>query len=135
MEGKNNMKGCQNFNTCNAPLCPLDEEIEHRTFFADEDICKVKEFSNRLFIKNQKKLKKVGAKDDCGFFTYRMLNRNIIIKKGIQGLDPDSFSSTKTLENNWIKKHPEISKKRIAAARNNIKIKNASKGRLRPVLK
>ena len=31
---------CPNFNTCNAPKCPLDPDINTRIKYADEDKCK-----------------------------------------------------------------------------------------------
>ena len=36
-------KDCPNFNNCDAPLCPLDEDLSHRNYIYDppyvEDVC------------------------------------------------------------------------------------------------
>lgn len=93
---------CSFLNKCNAPICPLDENsIMDGLWYPDEEICK-KRF-NLVWIKNQKKVKKK-AKNKEKYFTVSMLNRNIIIKTGILGLD---YNASYEDECKWIDKHPE----------------------------
>ncbi len=101
------LKECKYHESCDAQLCPLDTDIEKRIYYADEPTCKLKQYQTKRFIQNQKKLKKRDVRFEAGCFTYNMLNRKIIIKKGITGLDPDSYKDLSTLEQEWIGKHPE----------------------------
>ncbi len=92
---------CRHFETCEAPLCPLDKvSFEHGIWYPDEGICKLKEFQTLLWIKNQKKIKKVSNNSDT-YYTVRMLNNHLIVRKGIKGLDPDKSVSKKE-EQAWI---------------------------------
>ncbi|MEM3845353.1 MAG: hypothetical protein QXU98_06600 [Candidatus Parvarchaeota archaeon] len=61
-----------------------------------------------------KKLKRKGAQ---GYFTLRMLNRDFIVRRGIEGIDPDLPDSVKNPEKEyqrreelWLRRHPEIPK-------------------------
>jgi len=82
---------CPFFNSCNAPICPLDENKEKVIWYSDEAICKNRDFSNLDFIKTQKKISKLNKKYEViGFFTFKMLNRSLIVKKGLEGLNEDS---------------------------------------------
>lgn len=36
---KNPMEECSRFETCNAPVCPLDEEAHLRMRYPEDDIC------------------------------------------------------------------------------------------------
>lgn len=92
---------CPKFNTCSAPLCPLDLNVEKYCWFPDEAIC------NRKYIprwaKNQRKIKKK-AKDKNSYFVYAMLNRNCRVKKGITGLNPNKAEAPQLKR--WLKEHP-----------------------------
>ena len=93
------MKQCDNFQKCNAPLCPLDLK---GVWYSTEDICtSYKHNKNCDWIKRQRKITK--TKVD-GYFTIKMLNRNCIIGKGIKGIDPDKDELLQ--EQQWMKKHP-----------------------------
>ena len=75
---------------CNNQICPMLKDKSKLIWYSDEDVCNNPDYKNELTVINQKKLKKKNAK---GYFTYEMLNRNFIIKKGIEGIDPDVPSS------------------------------------------
>ena len=93
------------FDTCSAPLCPLDEKsLKYGIWYPDEEICSLRAFGNLPWIKTQKKIVKVGARVDR-YFNLKMLERNCIIKKGIEGLDPDHEEEHQLRK--WIKAHPE----------------------------
>jgi len=102
---------CPFFNSCNAPICPLDENKEKVIWYSDEAICKNRDFSNLDFIKTQKKISKLNKKYEViGFFTFKMLNRSLIVKKGLEGLNEDSdFNKLRKYEQNWILRHKGIS--------------------------
>jgi hypothetical protein len=107
-------ENCKRSNICSAPLCPLDKEsLKNGIWYPNEEICKLRKFSDEQFIKNQKKIiKKIKSNDT--YFTYNMLNQNIKILDDIQGLCLDEISAN-TIEkfekeklkasNNWIKSH------------------------------
>jgi len=115
-------KDCKFFHTCSASLCPLDLEISKRIWIPSEndtdEICRNTEFSNLQFIKTQKKIRRTlrnrkQERDD--YFTYEMLNRNFIVRPGIQGAPSDPPENVKDStawyarkEKAWISKHPEI---------------------------
>jgi len=125
-------ENCKFFNSypgCSANLCPLDPMVKTLGWYSDEsdfdEICRNPEFENLQFIKTQKKIKKVRRKKkglEAEFFTYAMLDRDIIVRPGIQGINPD-FSDSK--EEQWIRNHPERKKpseKEIEKRREKMKI-------------
>ena len=81
---------CSMWKECNDMICPMDQGKEKRIWYAEkgfeEDVCNNPEYRNNFAVRNQKKLKRFNP---SGYFTYQMLNRDIIIRKGITGIDPD----------------------------------------------
>lgn len=53
------MKACSRFNTCNANLCPLDQDRELRTWFIGEAVCSRPDFRELPWIRRQRKLNRV----------------------------------------------------------------------------
>jgi len=103
---------CSFFNSCNAPICPLDEHKENVIWYSDEAICKNPEYSDLEFIITQKKIAKVNKTHGVkGYFTFKMLNQKIIVRSGIQRINEDTpIESSSILEENWSRKHKPISK-------------------------
>jgi len=101
---------CPFFDSCNAPICPLDENKGKVIWFSDEAICKNTEYSGLEFIITQKKISKLNKKHSVyGFFTFKMLNRSLIVKKGLEGLNEESdFNKLRKYELNWILRHKGI---------------------------
>ncbi|MBW1711517.1 MAG: hypothetical protein JRJ73_16950 [Deltaproteobacteria bacterium] len=97
---------CKRYDTCNAPLCPFDDQsLKHGIWYPDEEICGMRTHATLPWIQNQKKLvKKTGRADR--YFNHQMLERNCIIRKGIEGLDPDQAEEQYQLKK-WLKAHPE----------------------------
>lgn len=77
---------CTLYETCNTPLCPLDGSSLNGIWYPDEEICRSRVHGNLPWMKAQRKLSRVAA---GGYFTVEMLNRLVVIRKGIVGLDPD----------------------------------------------
>lgn len=96
------MEQCPYFETCSAPLCPLDEEdLDCGIWYPDEEICK-RRF--RLpWLKTQKRIARITS-DRYIYFTKEMLERNCIIGSGMKGLDPDKEEEPQL--KTWMKKHP-----------------------------
>ena len=94
---------CRYYNTCNVPLCPLDPSRDNYIWYPDEEICKRTEFGKLLWVKNQKKIAKRTKRKDL-YYTYEMLNRKMIIGKGMTGLDPDKPEKDQLRK--WFKNHP-----------------------------
>ena len=100
---------------CDAPLCPLDKDIQWRYWFPDEPICKDRKFGMLDWINNQRKIKK-RTLDNSRYFTLEMLKRNCVIRRGIKGLHPDSSLESETRRiTTWLSNHPK--KKGISSER------------------
>jgi len=93
---------------CSAPLCPEEKlSLEQEIFYPDEEICHKKDYGRLEWIKAQRKIKRK-AKDDT-YFTYEMLNRKCIIRKGIKGLNPMKAETPQLKK--WLHKHPKRKQK------------------------
>jgi len=99
------MPVCKKYDTCNAPLCPLDEQsLKHGIWYPDEEVCPVRAYTNLPWIQSQKKLvKKTGRAGR--YFTPQMLERNCVIRRGIEGLDADQAEDYELKK--WLRDHPE----------------------------
>jgi len=114
---------CPYFDSCDAPICPLDENKENAIWYSDEAICKNLEYSGLEFIITQKKIEKVNKTHSVnGYFTLKMLNQKIIVRSGIHGINEDTpIESSSILEENWLRKHKPISKEGIEKRRVNMR--------------
>jgi len=99
---------CPQFESCSAPLCPLEKSGTHDIWYPDEEICHTKAVKTPLWVKNQRKIaRRTGDKDK--YFTYTMLTQHCIIKNGITGIDPDHTEEQCRIdEKRWLQRHPEI---------------------------
>jgi hypothetical protein len=99
------MKDCKYFDGCSAPLCPRDEGISSRTWFPDEDLCRLADVPG--WVKRQRKVAKKAAAG--GYFTLAMLSHDCRITKGMKGIDPDGTDKERAAcEAAWFKAHPAI---------------------------
>jgi hypothetical protein len=96
---------CKYFDGCSAPLCPKDEGLADRTWFADEDMCRLADVP--AWVKRQRKVSKKAASG--GYFTVAMLKHDCRISKGMKGIDPDGTDEKRAAdEAAWFKAHPLI---------------------------
>jgi hypothetical protein len=96
---------CKYFDGCSAPLCPKDEDIADRTWFPDEDICRLADIPD--WVKRQRKISRKAAPG--GYFTVAMLRHDCRISKGMKGIDPDGTDTERAAdETAWFKAHPVI---------------------------
>jgi hypothetical protein len=122
---------CPYFESCGAPICPLDPNKESAVWYPFEKICRNKEFKNLTFIINQKKIAKINKKHEVqGFFTYNMLNRTLKVRIGFSGLnvnkDIDKIAKNERL---WIQRHKGISDEIKAMMSENMKkVRNKAGG-------
>jgi hypothetical protein len=111
---------CKYFDGCSAPLCPKDEGIADRTWFSDEDICRLADVPD--WVRRQRKVSKKAVTG--GYFTVAMLAHDCRISKGMKGIDPDGTDEKRAAdEAAWLKTHPVINaemreKMRGVAAKN-----------------
>jgi len=107
----NAIEKCPYFDSCNAPICPLDEHKEKAIWYSDEAICKNPEYSSLDFIKTQKKISRLNKKHAVnGFFAFKMLNRSLRVRSGLEGLNEDTdFNKLSKYERDWILRHKGIS--------------------------
>ena len=108
---------CSLSEKCDSPLCPLIQD--YNVWYSEDDICKNPEFES--ITRSMKKLKRKAAQ---GYFTLEMLNRDFVVRKGTEGIDPDlpdsiedPWKENQTREKTWLRKHPEISRERREAMR------------------
>jgi len=124
VKGGGEMKAieCPYFDSCNAPICPLDENKGKAIWYSDEAICKNRDFSDLEYIKTQKKIAKVNKTHSVkGYFTLKMLDQKIIVRSGIQGINEETPIDSSILEENWLKRHKPISKEGLEKMRGNVK--------------
>ncbi len=107
-------KMCNLFEICEtpeAPLCPMQENtVKHGIWYADEPVCRSKQFQALPWIKKQKQIAQLRFTTDDGFFTVRMFNSVHVVTKNLKGANPDNVNA----ELRWLK---ERSEKRAAAPR------------------
>jgi len=77
---------CRLSEECVAPLCPLDESSLRGVWYPGEKICPSRTHGNLPWLKAQRKVARVAA---AGYFTVEMLSRLVVIRDGINGLDPN----------------------------------------------
>lgn len=111
--GTGGPKSCTLYARCEYPLCHLPGN-PMQVWYSEGDICKNPQF--KTIMNSMRKLKRKAA---LGHFTLTMLNREFVVRKGIQGIDADlpdkvknSWKEYERTEKTWQMKHPEISKER-----------------------
>jgi hypothetical protein len=125
---------CKYFDGCSAPLCPKDEGAADRTWFPDEDICRLADVPE--WVKRQRKVSRKAVLG--GYFTLAMLKHDCQIRKGMKGIDPDGTDKERAAdEAAWFNAHPvmtaeERQRRRITGLKNKgfINGNGCEKGRL-----
>jgi hypothetical protein len=85
-------------------------------WFPDEEICRARKHTGGLkWVENQKKIAKKSKRVDL-YFNRTMLDRDIIVRAGIEGLDPDSQTPEKDLDR-WLEAHPERTPEQLERAK------------------
>jgi hypothetical protein len=98
---------CKYFDGCSAPLCPKDKGVAGRTWFADEDMCRLADVPE--WVKRQRKISRKAALG--GYFTLAMLKHDCRISKGVKGIDPNGTDKERAAgETAWFTAHPVITK-------------------------
>ena len=96
---------CKYFDGCSAPLCPRDEGAAVRTWFPDEDICRLADVPE--WVRRQRKVSRKAVMG--GYFTLAMLEQDCRISKGMKGIDPNGTDAERAAdEAAWFKAHPLI---------------------------
>jgi hypothetical protein len=104
--GKEGDMDCKYFDGCSAPLCPKDDGITDRTWFVDEDICRLADVPE--WIRRQRKVSRKAALGGC--FIFSILNYDCRITKGMKGIDPNGTDKERIAgETAWLKAHCEKS--------------------------
>ena len=111
-------ESCLLYEKCECPLCPLSSN-PIQVWYSEDEICKNPQFE--AITNSMKKLKRKAAQ---GYFTLEMLNRDFIVRKGTEGINPDLPDSVRDTwkeyqrrEKAWLGKHPEIPRERREAMR------------------
>jgi hypothetical protein len=117
-----NPESCTLYENCECPLCPLEAD-SNQVWYSEDEICKNPDF--HIVGNSMKKLKKKGTP---GYFTLQILDRDFVVRKGIEGIDADLVDSVKDPWKEYqeredvAEKHPEISKARS----DNLKLRGKS---------
>jgi len=91
---------CRLYETCLAPLCPLDRCSLNGIWYSDEEVCRSRTYGNLSWIRAQRKIARVKA---GGYFALEMLNDIRTARKGMTGLDPNE--DEKSQLQRWIDLH------------------------------
>ena len=85
-------------------MCPKNDDVSKMEWFYNEPICKLQDVPG--WVKRQKKIAKKLIKD-VGIFTFKMLQQDCRISKGIKGIDNDGIENDRIeAEKKWLKAHP-----------------------------
>ncbi len=103
---------CRFYDRCSAPICPLFSGLESAAWYPDEEICRNPDFRDAQWRKTQLKIKRRANNTDT-FYTFKMLDRNIVVTKAIKGLNPDS-ERWQEREKNWLKRRKHHEKKQLS---------------------
>jgi hypothetical protein len=96
---------CRYFDGCSAPLCPKDKDVADRTWFPDEDICRLADVPE--WVRRQRKISRKAAMG--GYFILAMLRHDCRISKGMKGIDPNGTDTERAAgEAAWFTAHPVI---------------------------
>ena len=95
---------CSLYESCNAPMCPLDQASLNGIWYPGEEICRSKLHGDLSWVKAQRKIGKCSG-EKGGYFTLAMLHRNCIVKKGFTGLDLNGGDIAQLKK--WLDDHPE----------------------------
>lgn len=80
---------CSSYETCSAPLCPLDPTLDNCTWFADEEICSNREHRKEKWVKTQRKIAKRTNDPDRGCWTVEMLKSISRVSQKVTGKNPE----------------------------------------------
>ena len=96
---------CIKYETCSAPLCPLDaSSLSNCAWYADEETCSKRGLPH--WVLRQRKIARV-CDESAGFFTHKMLRHNCVIGSAMRGLNPDGWADELPQEEaKWFGKHP-----------------------------
>ncbi|MEW6095066.1 MAG: hypothetical protein AB1567_00875, partial [bacterium] len=73
------------------------------------EICKVRDYKQLIWIRNQKKIKKVTKGNfEIGYFTIEMLDRRFRITRAIKGIDPEKPNQEDKQVQSWFKRHKPL---------------------------
>jgi hypothetical protein len=108
---------CRYFDTCSAPLCPMDlKSLQLCAWFADEDVCRRADYTRLHWVRRQKKIASITSKDPArGCFSHAMLCQDCRLTRRLRGLDPSVGEINELRVHRWILEHPKITEEYRAA--------------------
>jgi len=86
---------CPSFTGCNAPLCPLADNLEHIIWYPDEAVCSSRAFRTPWIVIQRRIARR--AKDITRYFDVKMLGTIQAVHASIKGINPDEHGTTE----NW----------------------------------
>jgi len=81
---------CPRYEGCDAPLCPLADDLDLITWFPDEPVCPMRKYARLPWLKKQRRIQSLGSTNAEGFFTVAMLETISKVRKGLVGAAPDN---------------------------------------------
>jgi hypothetical protein len=106
---------CGLYETCTAPLCPLDQDSLKGIWYPDEEICRSRTHGSLPWIRAQRKIARAEA---SGYFNLVILKSIRTIRKGITGLDPNA--EEKPQLRRWLGLHEKKRQKPVSAPLENM---------------
>jgi len=102
---------CPHFNECDAPLCPLDVNLEHHIWFPKDTVCRRRAVPE--WVGKQKSIRRLKKIDPDRYFTVRMLDSMQEVTKDVEGISADD----PVAESTWLG-HQRVKKSRKRAPKN-----------------
>lgn len=94
------IEACPSHLNCSASMCPFDPLLKEVCWYPEDGICR-KNFPPE-WVKIQKKI--AGRTRSLNtYYTFKMLSRNCIVKKGITGIDPNRAEEEQLKK--WFRDH------------------------------
>ena len=90
---------CPHFDECEAPLCPLDVNLEQHIWFPKDPVCRRRSVPD--WVGKQKRIRRLKKVDPDCYFTVRMLNALIEVPKDVAGISTDD----PVAEITWLRHH------------------------------
>ncbi len=80
---------CSRYEGCDAPLCPLADDLRRITWFPSEPVCPLRKHARLPWLRKQRRIQALRRVNDEGFFTVAMLEAVSKVRNGLAGADPN----------------------------------------------
>lgn len=80
---------CPRYEGCDAPLCPLADDLRSLTWFPGEPVCPMRKYARLPWLRKQRRIQALRRVNADGYFTVAMLETISKVRNGLAGADPN----------------------------------------------